>query len=437
MANPEHVEILKQGVEVWNRWRKKNPQVKPDLCQTNLAKMDLRQANLRASLLSEVDFTGTNLADANLVGTDLRGTLFDEAILSGADLSQADLREANLYGTHLYLATLKRTDLRQAYLEEAILTLADLTKARFCKANLRGAALDDSILHYADFREAILAGANMRCADLFGAILIKGNLTEADFTYADLTAVDFNGAWLNGTNFSQATLDAADFSNAILDATILDDINLATTTGLDRCHHRGPSAIDYRTLVQSGRLPLAFLRGCGLPEVLIDYLPSILNEPIQFYSCFISYSHVDEEFCRRLHSRMQDDGLRVWFAPHNIQGGRKLHDQIDEAIRVYDKLLLVLSEHSMSSEWVKTEIANARQREIDENRRMLFPIRLVDMDKIKAWRCFDADTGKDSAREIREYFIPDFSNWKDHDSFEQAFERLLRDLQADETRSDG
>jgi hypothetical protein len=22
MANPEHVEILKQGVEVWNQWRK-------------------------------------------------------------------------------------------------------------------------------------------------------------------------------------------------------------------------------------------------------------------------------------------------------------------------------------------------------------------------------------------------------------------------------
>ena len=43
---------------------------------------------------------------------------------------------------------------------------------------------------------------------------------------------------------------------------------------------------------------------------------------------------------------------------------------------------------------------------------------------------FDADTGIDSAREIREYFIPDFSNWKDHDSYATAFERLLRDLKA-------
>jgi hypothetical protein len=39
--------------------------------------------------------------------------------------------------------------------------------------------------------------------------------------------------------------------------------------------------------------------------------------------------------------------------------------------------------------------------------------------------------GKDSAREIREYFIPDFSRWKDHDSCRKAFERLLRDLKAE------
>ena len=89
---------------------------------------------------------------------------------------------------------------------------------------------------------------------------------------------------------------------------------------------------------------------------------------------------------------------------------------------------------SMNSEWVKTEIANARQREVTQKRQILFPIRLVDFETIRNWTYFDADTGKDSAREIREYFIPDFSNWKDHDSFEQAFTRLLRDLKADDTQ---
>jgi hypothetical protein len=57
---------------------------------------------------------------------------------------------------------------------------------------------------------------------------------------------------------------------------------------------------------------------------------------------------------------LQANGVRCWFAPHDIQGGRKIHDQIDEAIRLYEKLLLVLSDASMTSVWVKTEIANAK-----------------------------------------------------------------------------
>jgi hypothetical protein len=98
---------------------------------------------------------------------------------------------------------------------------------------------------------------------------------------------------------------------------------------------------------------------------------------------------------------------------------------------MHDKLLLILSQASMTSEWVKTEIAKARKREIKEGRRILFPIRLCSIETLRDWECFDADTGKDSAREIREYFIPDFSNWKDHNAYRLAFDRLLRDLQGD------
>jgi hypothetical protein len=54
----------------------------------------------------------------------------------------------------------------------------------------------------------------------------------------------------------------------------------------------------------------------------------------------------------------------------------------------------------------------------------------VDFEYIKNWECFDADSAKDLGVELREYFIPDFRNWKDHDSFEAGVERLLKDLRA-------
>lgn len=150
------------------------------------------------------------------------------------------------------------------------------------------------------------------------------------------------------------------------------------------------------------------------------------------YSCFISYSTKDEDFAKRLHSRMRDEGLRVWYSPEDIKGGQKLVEQIDQAIRVYEKLLLVLSPNSMNSEWVKTEIRKTRKIEIKEGQRKLFPIRLVDFEVIRDWECFDADSGKDLGVEIREYFIPDFTDWKDHDAFEKGFDRLLNDLKAEE-----
>jgi hypothetical protein len=165
-------------------------------------------------------------------------------------------------------------------------------------------------------------------------------------------------------------------------------------------------------------------------------MKSLTGSAFEFYSCFISYSTKDQDFADRLHADLQTRGVRCWFAPHDIQGGKKVHAQIDEAIKVYDKLLLILSDASMNSPWVKTEIANARAREAQQNRQMLFPISLVPFHQIKDWKCFDADAGIDSAREIREYYVPDFSGWKDHDLYQQAFERLVRDLKAGPQKAD-
>ena len=80
---------------------------------------------------------------------------------------------------------------------------------------------------------------------------------------------------------------------------------------------------------------------------------------------------------------------------------------------------------------MNTEIAKARKGEVKEGKRVLFPVRLVGFKRLRDWECFDGDTGKDSAREVREYFIPDFGKWKEHESYQTAFGRLVTDLKAD------
>ena len=104
----------------------------------------------------------------------------------------------------------------------------------------------------------------------------------------------------------------------------------------------------------------------------VDRVPALSGRhagPDPVLLVFISYSTKDEDFAKRLHSRMRDEGLRVWYSPEDIKGGQKLHEQIDQAVRVYEKLLLVLSPNSMNSEWVKTEIRKARKIEIKEGQR--------------------------------------------------------------------
>ena len=376
MANEEHLVILKEGVKVWNQWKQMDEKRRLSLT----GKMVCMPLDL-----GRIDLSGVDLASALLSGIDLKCADLSGADLSGADLSYADLFEA------------------------------DLSNADLSSANLFFAKLNR-----ADFSDADLSGANLVGADLGRAKLTNANL---------------EGTHLNGAEFGGANLGGANFNGSYVDDTSFADCDLSEAKALDLVQHKGPCTVGLDTIYKSkGKIPESFLAGCGVPESFITQMHSLVGaeEGIQFYSCFISYSSKDEEFARRLHGRMRDAHLRVWFAPEDIQGGQKLHEQIETAIRVYDKLLIVLSEASLQSEWVMTELRKARKAERQSGQRKLFPVRLVDMETLRDWECFDADSGKDLAVELREYFIPDFSHWKEHDPFEAAFARLLKDLRADE-----
>lgn len=348
MANPEHVKILKQGVEVWNRWRRENPDIKPDLKSLNHEFVDLNNINF----------------------------------------FEADLKEANLW-----------------------------------QSNLEGADLEAAICEKANF-----GGVNLRNAILCDADLNHARLASADLTDADAVQVNLIGADLVNTILNRANLAFASFAN-----TRFCNLNLKSTFNIQSCIHHTSSIVDINTIYLSeGQIPEVFLRGCGVPESFITYMKSLTMSPIEYYSCFISHSTKDAEFAERLHSDLQNKAVRCWYAPEDMIGGEKIYTQIDEAIKVHDKLVLILSESSINSPWVVTEMKRTRKHEKQDQRQRLFPISLMPYDELKEWELFDADTGTDMAAEVRSYFIPDFSNWKNHDSYKKAFKRLLKDLKAGE-----
>ena len=224
--------------------------------------------------------------------------------------------------------------------------------------------------------------------------------------------------------FSDVDLQEANFSNAYLGWTTFRNVDLSIVKGLDAVKHRGPSTLGIDTIYRSkGNIPEIFLRGAGVPDSFIEYMGSLVGKPIEYYTCFISYSSKDEDFARRLYADLQSNNVRCWFAPEDMKIGDKMRVRIDESIRLYDKLLLVLSEHSVNSQWVEQEVETALAKEREGQLHVLFPIRLDEtvMQMRGGWPAL--------IRNMRH--IGDFTKWKQHDDYQQAFERLLRDLKAE------
>lgn len=354
MANQEHLEILKQGVEAWNTWRAEHPNV-------------------------ETDFKEATLREADLVGANLSGVNFRRAYLSGAKLADVDLRGADLRGAKLLDA-----DLRRAQLSEANLSATDLREA------------------------------NLRNADLWGT--------------------DLTGADLGGVNLSGARLRGSKISHAIMVTTVIVSTDLTDVIGLEDVVHKGPSDISTSTLsLSEGKMPDTFLRGCGLSDWEIEsvklFNPDLSNEEInrilykmydlratqalQISPLFISYSHADAAFVDRVGECLTKKGIRYWRDIHDMKAGR-MEKQIDRAIRQNPTVLLILSEHSLSSDWVEHEVRTARSLEKEMRRDVICPVALDDGWKNSPW-------AKRIMEQVMEYNILDFSEWKDDTKFESAF----------------
>ena len=321
--------------------------------------------------LNGVDFTGVDLGEANFSNTDLR-----QAIFVGAKLDKADLRGANLEGAPLVGASLIGGKLSGANLSHAILLKAKLT--------------------IADLRGVDLTGTSLVEADLRGAILNNAIFTEA--------------------NFHKAKLGRTTFVNN----------DLSKARGLDTAIHTHPSSIGIDSLYLSkGRIPHEFLRGAGVPENLVTYLHSLTGTAFDLYSCFISYSSKDQIFVRRLYTDLQNAGVRCWFAPKNLRIGEQPRTAIDDAIRKHEKLLVILSKHSIGSQWVEKEVEAAFEQERKQEQRMIIPV-MLDQAVMKVESGWPADI-----RRTRTF--GDFRRWRRPEVYQNAFRELLRSLNVSDT----
>ena len=288
--------------------------------------------------------------------------------------------------------------------------------------NLSGANLSD----------ADLSGANLSGANLIGANLSDADLSDANLIGADLIGANLSDADLSFANLSDADLSDADLSGARVGNTIFGNTDLSQANSLESVTHYGPSTIGVDTLFRSnGKIPEIFLRGCGLRDEFIAYVPSFVGSAFEFYSCFISYNHEDKQFARQLHDRLQGRGIRCWLDEKELNPGDDLYHGIDRGIRVWDKVLLCASKHSLKSWWVDNEITIAleREREMSKSTKEK-PLKIIPLN-------LDGYMFKDYWKSghramLRKRVAADFTKWKtDADEFDRQFERVVKALKTD------
>ena len=109
-------------------------------------------------------------------------------------------------------------------------------------------------------------------------------------------------------------------------------------------------------------------------------LPSVQqqNPASNYHSCVLSYATNDQAFAEKLYADLQSKGISCWFAPHNLKTGDKMRAQVYEAIQKNDKLLLILSEHAITSDWVEqSEKLMQRERQPPGKLWSFFPYELM------------------------------------------------------------
>jgi uncharacterized protein YjbI with pentapeptide repeats len=397
------------------------------LTQARLNGANLNESDMREAMLSWADLSGVGLSMANIGESDLHDAKLGDADLLGADLHEADLHEADLHDAdlrdaNLHHANLHEADLSEADLSEADLSEADLSEANFGEAKLRWTNLKGANLSGADFSMANLNGADMTGANLCGVDFTGANLCDANLREANLCLTSFRGAELNMANLSESETFHTSFMN----------VDLGNVKGLDTINYRGPSEISVSTLFRSrGKLSDTFLRGCGVPENMIDYVRSLSRKPFDYLSCIISHSTRDKKFVDRLHADLQKHGIRCWFCPDTMKINRYLEQHIDRANQCCEKVLLIVSETSMKGDWMKNTVVKAIQREFKEGQRLLFPIALVRQSIIEDWDFVDHESGRNLGRELRKYLIPSFFGWEhNNDLYIEELNRLIAILKS-------
>ena len=358
-----------------------------------------------------LNYRGVQLSGEKLMAKNLRSACFIECDARGTDFSGSDLSGANFTRARCQKALFSGCALDTAQFGSSVLAGATFVKSELYDTNFHGADLNNCNFTRVFAKDSHFRGANLSRSQINHSLFIRSWFDGASFAGAHISHSALHHCEFAMTDFTDGSLWGVSFVEA----------NLSSVKGLASLRNVREVALDPRTLFSSGRfLPRSFLLGSGVPPLLVEYLPSLVADPIEFDSCFISYSTKDGACARTLRIELLEKGINAWLFEEDADWGRPVWTEIDNSIRMHDRVIVICSEQSLQSFPVLREIERALQREDSERRDVLFPVRIDDYIFEKWQHPRKAD--------VVSKVIGDFRSWEDPQTIQRGILRLLASL---------
>ena len=221
--NKRHLSMLKKGVRAWNSWRKKNPDVIPQLSGIclrngefdNLDGYNLNYANLAGFRGVFISMQNASLIEANMEKAELQGGSFIGSNFSGANLrkiniqhtrfNRANFRETNLYKACILDSDFKEVSFEKACMEKILFNRVDLSGANLKQVDLESAKFTQVQLREANLNQASLKKAFLDTCSVYGSTFLGTNLEDTITEKVFISPQGFEGITVQDLALAQFT----------------------------------------------------------------------------------------------------------------------------------------------------------------------------------------------------------------------------------------